>query len=177
MTNRSLDRTLCDLATEAVDRYDVIDDAVHYVIRELKKNPPLLKKLSDYILEAAVRATVHDVRHTNRRSIKRKAVANVCRSTMEAAAGFISRVYPTYFLQKWIIFDGRSLGEVWGRELPKLADLARKIAKGETDNALFYDELATRVPSNRKVKSCVSSKEAEEIWTVISQTPMATAAS
>ena len=44
MTNRSLDRTLCDLATEAVDRYDVIDDAVHYVIRELKKNPPLLKK-------------------------------------------------------------------------------------------------------------------------------------
>jgi len=149
--------SLPDLASDACKHDPSIVGAVRWALAWLQKHPKVAAELLEPMFAAAVRLQVNRYRHHGRWQLK-------CETdrTMEtiAAAGEAVMVE---LLDRWLLPDGRPLGDALGAELPEMAAQEQALANGHTMNAMFYSQLARIVPKGKTVREKVTNERAAAI--------------
>lgn len=143
--------TIEDIAARVAKRID--DDA---------RTEAVARGIASAIYEARGKAKSGIKRSVNAPAVSRRSVGDAS----EAAASAL--------LERWSMRDGRALGDWTGEELASEVQVARAQASGQMRLAAFYEALAKKAGS-RTVRECVSSMDAERLWTNVSKTISAVA--
>ena len=145
---------LRELAKQAYAKCEGIDDAVAWVLDALDSDRALRRRLAKPMVEVAVRATIHDVRHSHLRRLKRapqpvEAIGVLSDAVMDTQ---MSRPMP----------DGRVLGDWLGTELMALSDIEWALASGHGKNATYFVRVGKRA-GKRRVADALTEKDLQAI--------------
>ena len=148
-----------------------ISKAIDQADKEIRKLPEF-DELVSMLIRKAVAQLIYDARHSVTNQIKRdsgmyggpaKVIAGLSKS--------VNRVAESIYA---IRIAGTMLGELFGRDLPGIADSEMAIGHGHLFNARLCQRLAALVPEDKRVQEAVKEKKLQAIFLdVLRDTPEA----
>lgn len=154
---------------------DDIDKAVETTIRRIRK----LSDYADYVdglVYGQIRHMHHDVRHTANVATRKAAgeyggPAKVTLSEGAANAAAAASLLKTYLI------NGRTLGDITGKELPAIRDAERNRGAGCYFNAALCEALGPLVADDKRVDECLTDQKALAIFKRVQKSNAGAAAS
>ena len=133
----------------------------------IKANPALYETFRLAAELQACLEIIYDERHRSTYGEKHRIVAVPAPKVIMGNSKIVQRaascVYDTIFL------GGKALGNLFGKELPVIAETERAIANGHSMNAELCEQLSPLVAKQKTVRQCVTAKRIEAIWTRIKE--------
>lgn len=157
------DESVQDIVKKAVKRYPSdINKAVDQTWRYVKALPNFDELVEDFI-KSALRAAVHDFRHTGNTALKREAgeygkPATVCDLNSEGLKQIYCDLYAIHIA-------GTVLGELIGGTLIGIANSEAAKANGHAFNAKLLQKLHPLVPEGVRVRDAVNPAKLQAIVT------------
>lgn len=149
--------TLNDLAREACELHNAIEDAVAYMLQRLDADPELKMQLLEQMVRMACQRAIYSRRYKDRP----RPTQNPPRVTAEAIDA--NAVVAVKTLLDFTMPDGRTLGGWTGSELLGQAPKDRAVGRGYFHRAAFF-ELVGKAAGERMVRACMTAPELEGLW-------------
>lgn len=150
--------TVLQLAKEAAAKYPHPDAATKAALSYLEQNPELRTAVLEELFVSAVRTCIYSARHVLREAAKENRCPRGLETIMTVAQDMTAAI-----LDRWVMRDGRKLGEWTGVELAKEAMLENAEAAGHQKNSSFYTQLS-KIAEAQTVREKIAAKDAWAIW-------------
>lgn len=149
------------LVKEAVEKFNEIDDQVQWLEVEARKLPDY-KSFMAGLLHTAFYALVWKQRSKVSRKTKARATKRKVNPHDDVADVIYRRVFGDT-----IYINGRTLNEIFGKDLLPLAEAEEAIGKGHSKNATFLRRLHPLVPAEKKVGETVPDKQLKALYRTV----------
>jgi hypothetical protein len=150
--------TVLQLAKEAAAKYPQPEAATKAALSYLEQNPELRTAVLEELFVSAIRTYIYSARHILRDAAKENRCPRGLETIMSVAQDMTAAI-----LDRWVMRDGRKLGDWTGAELAKEAMLENAEATGHQKNATFYTQLA-KIAEGQFVREKIAAKDAWNIW-------------
>lgn len=170
----NLPEHVIEIAKESHNKHkDDCQAAARAALRRIKKLPDY-KEIAEALILEAVKVVIYDVRAVNIVQSKRSEFVSIKAKTqfgLGKGAETVLRAVEQYRN----LFDtpagGKTLGQLYGRELCGLAESERARGDGHYRNANLYDALKKLVPDDKQVAKTVSHTQLKALFRRIYDVP------
>lgn len=155
--------TIRTVAAEASERnLSDIEAATDDALSQLR-SLPWFEAYVDTLVRDAIRREVCEARHRMSTAIKRSAGQYGGPPKVNVGQSNIVKAVATACLFN-MPFDGRTLGELKGEELPELAEKERNYSRGYANRASLLERLSSIVPPKKMVQRAVKEETVRDMW-------------
>lgn len=162
MTQDDIHPKMSELARAACAQHDDPGKALKHVKRRIMRDPRLQELLLDWMIEQAIRLSVHRERYRKKKNLKAGIMTECGR--VPGALKAVARLHLENILDTWVL-DGTEipLGDATAAELIELASSKRSCGLGHLAVADFYDALAVEAKGST-VRKKLSNAVVARMW-------------
>lgn len=150
------------IASRARANLENVDIAVDEALEGIKQLPEY-KQLVEGLLRRGVRDQVYEIRHQDNRRLKNELGVYATQKVSKVAAysASVAAAHRSVFDH---CIDGRTLGSLYGRDIPELINSISRRMRGEQFNVNILLWLKNKVPQDKTVREAVDEDRLAKVY-------------